>query len=241
MRRIGAVTQKQDKGLIAAIEALKWSDVRDAFASHIFDNSGGNIFLVKLALGHNHVATTRHYLRQRRQIRERFDAFREVMEATLTEVKEGRVVDPTILFLLSNYTDVTDFDRERLAAYRTRMGMGCTNPTKPDKHLAPNHIEGSWCAVQRCVLCRHGIVFKDAYGDLADRHADLSWLQRNTPPNRWLTSSLSWEMEAIELVRDNVFADQSNAFKMRSEKRLVEISAGLVDIFDDPQIMGRLR
>jgi hypothetical protein len=41
-------SQKQDKSLIDAIEEMKWSDLRDAFASHIFDNSGGNIFLVKL-------------------------------------------------------------------------------------------------------------------------------------------------------------------------------------------------
>jgi hypothetical protein len=55
-------------------------------------------------------------------------------------------------------------------------------------------------------------VFKDAYAGLADRHADLAWLRNSTPPNRWLTSSLSWEMEAIELVRDDIFTDRADAF-----------------------------
>lgn len=45
-RAIAALSpsQQQDESLNAAIEALKWSEIRDAFASHIFDNSAGNIF-----------------------------------------------------------------------------------------------------------------------------------------------------------------------------------------------------
>ncbi|WP_156363011.1 hypothetical protein [Rubellimicrobium mesophilum] len=228
---------RDDPALTQAISALRWSDVRDAFAAHIFDSSGGNIFLVRRALDHNHVATTQHYLRQRRQLRQRLDAFRKVVETALTEVKQGRTVDPTILFLASNYSDFGEEDREKLLAYRTRLGMGCRNPVDPESHLAPNHVVGTPCAVQRCVLCRHGIVFKDAYEGLADRHGDLVWLRNNIPPNRWLTSSLSWELEAIELVRDRVFTESADAFRRRSEARVSEVLSGQAYVFDDPEIM----
>jgi len=233
--------QKHDDTLITGINALKWSDCRDALATHIYDASGGNIFLVKQALDHNNVSTTRMYLRQRRQIRERFAAFRKVTNTILEEVKNGNSVDPTILFLSVNYRDFGEVDRERLKSFRTRLGMGCSNPTSPDSFLAPHHIEGTFCLVQRCVLCRHGIIFKDAYKDLAIRRADLVWLRSNTPPNRWLTSNLSWELEAIELVRDNIFTSQIEGFDSLARDRLDEIAAGRAYVFDDPEISGKLR
>lgn len=104
--------------------------------------------------------------------------------------------------------------------------------------MAPNHPQGALCSVQRCILCRHGIVFRDAFEGLADRHADLMWLRNCTPPNRWLTSTLSWEMEAIEYVRDRVFASSAERFAARSKERLAEIKIGRLFVFDDPEIMG---
>jgi len=231
-------SQKNDAELIAAIGRLKWSDMRDAFASHIYASSGNNIFLVKQALAHADVGTTRAYLRQRPQICQRFDAFRDVVETALTEVDEGRSIDPTLLFLANNYKDFGKSDRDKLFAFRTRMRMGCANPTDPEHHFAPNHPHRARCAVQRCILCRHGIVFSDAFEGLADRHADLVWLRRNTPPNRWLTSTLSWELEAIEYVRDKVFAASAERFVARSENRVVNINAGKLFVFDDPEVIG---
>ena len=229
---------RNDEELVSAIQALKWSDLRDAFAAHIYARSGGNIFLVKRALDHNAITVTRHYLRQRRLIKERFEAFRTVMNAALTEVSEGRQVDPTLLFLASNYSDFGEHDRRRLSEFRSRMEMGCRNPTSPDSHLAPDHEEGALCAVQRCILCRQGIVFREAFGGLADRHADLVWLRQNSNAMRWLTSTLSWELEAIELVRDRVFHAKAAEFDERSSQRLQEIAAGRAYVFDEPEVAG---
>jgi hypothetical protein len=233
--------QREDSSLMDGLDALKWSDVRDAFAAHIFASSERNVFAVKWALNHKHVSTTRHYLRQRNQLIARFDAFRTVVEKLLTEIEEGHVVDPTILFLASNYTGFGEEHRRKLKAYRTRMGMGCANSADPDRHLAPNHIEGAVCGVQRCVICRHGIIFRDAFEGLADRHADLWWVRGHTPPERWLTSTLSWEMEAIELVRDRVFAAKVTEFNARSGARRADLSAGRESVFDDPEVGAGLR
>ncbi len=221
--------------LIAAIESLRWSDVRDAFATHVYDNSGQNIFLVQRALSHADPFTTRRYLRQRRQLRERFDAFRTVMETALREVRDGRPVDPTILYLASNFRKFGETDRERLKRYRTRMGMGCSNPTDPETFLAPTRPKGAVCAVQRCVLCRHGIVFAEAFEGLADRHADLLRLRETTLPDRWMTSTLWWEFEAIKLLLTDVFAGKRAAFMERSDARLAGLRAGDYSVFDDPE------
>jgi hypothetical protein len=221
--------------LIAAIESLRWSDVRDAFATHVYDNSGQNIFLVQRALSHADPFTTRRYLRQRRQLRERFDAFRSVMETALREVRDGRPMDPTILYLASNFRDFGEADRERLKRYRTQMGMGCANPTDPETFLAPTHPKGALCVIQRCVLCRHGIVFADAFEGLADRHADLLRLRDTTLPDRWMTSTFWWEFEAIKLLLTDVFAGKRAEFMERSDARLAGLRADRYSLFDDPE------
>lgn len=229
-----------DESLVTAINALRWSDMRDAFATHIYDASFGNIFLVKRALGHREVATTRIYLRQKRQLRERFSLVSKLTNVILTEVGANWTIDPTILHMRVNDPNFSEADRERLF-FRTRLGMGCANPRAPDKDLAPNHVEGTDCFVQRCILCRQGFIFSDAYADLADRHADLIWLRKKTLPDRWLTSNLSWELEAIEKARDNIFHASINQFNLRSEQRLADIDAGRAYVFDDPGLTGKLQ
>jgi hypothetical protein len=233
-----SAAQSADEGLIESINRIRWSDLRDAFAEHIYKASGGNMFLVKRALNQNAITVTRHYVRQRHQIAERFEAFRKVIQTALTEVKDGRSVDPTILFLASNYDDFNQEDRAKLTAYRNRMGMGCRDPKSPDPQLARDHPTGAYCAVQRCILCRQGIVLRDAFEGLADRHADLVWLRRHSNPSRWLTSTFSWELDALELVRDEVFNKQSAEFNRRSDARVAAIAAGRAYVFDEPELIG---
>lgn len=233
-----SAADRSDDDLVAAIARLRWSDLRDAFAAHIYKASGGNIFLVKRALDHNHISVTRHYVRQRHQIAERFEAYRRVIQTALTEVKEGRSIDPTILFLASNYDDFGETDRAKLTEYRNRMGMGCRNPKSPEPHLARDHPTGAYCAVQRCILCRQGIVLRDAFDGLADRHADLVWLRKNSNPSRWLTSTFSWELEALELARDEIFKDQVAEFNRRSDARVKAIALGDAYVFDEPEVIG---
>ncbi|MFM2044145.1 MAG: hypothetical protein RLY86_2721 [Pseudomonadota bacterium] len=224
----------------AAIDALTWSDIRDAFATFIFDNSGQNPFILQRALSHGDPRSQRAYLRQKRQLRDRFDRFRTLMESALREVQDGRSVDPTVLYLSNNYLDFSDADRDKLKHYRTRMGMGCAAPMEPEDFLAPRHPTGAICAVQRCILCRHGIVFAGAFEGLADRYADLLWLREGTPPQRWLTSTFWWELEAIIMTRDKVFRDKQAAFMARSEDRLAGLRTGALFVFDDPDVAGGL-
>lgn len=233
-----STADRNDIELVDSIKRLRWSDLRDAFAAHIYAASGNNMFLLKKALNHSSLSVSRQYVRQRQQINSRFEAFRRIMEAALSEVNSGRSIDPTILFLSSNYTDFREEDRAKLQAYRTRMGMGCRNPRAPDPQLSPGRPHGALCAVQRCVLCSQGIVLRDAYEGLADRHADLIWLRKHSTPARWLTSTFSWEIEALELVRDKIFQTRRREFDQRSSERVAAIARGEAYVFDEPEVAG---
>ena len=232
--------KKDDDELVGSIQSFRWSDARDAFAAHLYEKSGGNIFLVQKGLNHNDVSVTRHYLRQKRMLKERFDAFRKVMQAILDELHSGQMLDPTVLFLRLHQPDFGAKDLENLGRYRTRMGMGCLDPTSPSTLVAPGHSTGKRCTVQRCILCRNGVIFTDAFDGLAKRHAELQWLRRNSNAMRWLTSTFAWELEAIELARDEVFTDQITQFNDQSNEYLKAIDCNESFVFDEPELRGLL-
>lgn len=230
--KVGSDTEQ----LIQDIEAINWKDCRDALAAHVYKESGGNLFLVKKTLGHSSFQVTRSYLRQKRLRKEHFESARKVIDAALAEVVEGRSIDPTILFLAANYEDFGPQDRERLVAHRTSMGMGCLNPYAPDTDAWTVKSKGEPCSVQRCVLCKNGVVFKDAWGDLAIRHAELVYLRGNTAPDRWITSPFSWELEAIELLWNEYFTDNWDGFLTTSNEYLAALKSGDAFLFDDADL-----
>lgn len=235
-----SVQKSVDDELVASIQAFRWSDARDGFAAYLYEKSGGSVFLVQRALDHNDIAVTRHYLRQKRMLRQRFDAFRNMTHAILEELRSGQTIDPTVLFLSVNRPEFGSRDRQNLARFRTRMGMGCVSPTCPSEVIAPGHREGANCVVHRCILCRHGVIFTDAYDGLAKRYAELKWLRTNSNPMRWLTSTFSWELDAIELVRDELLTNQIDRFNDLSIVHLMAIEDGEIFVFDDPALRGLL-
>ncbi|UWR03457.1 hypothetical protein K3740_01725 [Ruegeria conchae] len=239
-----AISASERKGysesLKSAINKISWKDCRDAFAAHLYSASAGNLFLVKRALGHGSIDVTRGYLRQRHLICEHFDAARKVIDTAVEEIDKGRALDPTILFMSANYDDFDASDRVRLRAFRTRMGMGCKDPQNPPPHLSSEANTGAYCSVQRCILCNHGVVFKESWKNLAERHAELVYLRKRTLPNRWLTSTFSWELEALELVRDRFLASVEPRFSEHSELKLSELEAGRAFLFDDHSLVGRV-
>jgi integrase len=79
--RIGAMPTSRDafaecfRSLIdsAGIEGtLSPSDLRDGFTSFLYGNSLYNVLLIKRALGHGDLKATKHYLRQRKMLSQRF-------------------------------------------------------------------------------------------------------------------------------------------------------------------------
>jgi len=213
-------------------------DLRDGFAAFLYDNSLYNDLLVKRALGHNSLRTTRHYLRQRRQIAQRYKEFTQFF----TEIIRFRQVDPTILYLRARFGEVNDEQRERLADHRmrTRMGMGCLDPAHPPSNLAPDH-RGDLCLVQRCTLCRHGVYFEDSLPHLAVRMAELQFIKSRVPADRFAGSSFQAEWVATDFVVSRLYPARSVEFIAAAEHHLSELQDGRAYLFDQssPSLLER--
>ncbi|QRM34789.1 tyrosine-type recombinase/integrase [Microvirga sp. VF16] len=199
--RIGAMPTSRDafaecfRSLLnsAGIEGtLSPSDLRDGFTSFLYGNSLYNVLLIKRALGHGDLNATKHYLRQRKMLAQRFADYTAWSEALFDEIKRFQRVDPTILYIRARFGDINEEQRQRLADHRlrTRMGMGCLDPEHPSTAIAPMHV-GGLCAVQRCILCRHGVIFTDSFEPLARRLAELRvivgaprWIGGKGPPSK---------------------------------------------------------
>ncbi|WP_145962800.1 hypothetical protein [Mangrovicoccus ximenensis] len=231
---IDEARHRDDPDLVAATARIKPTDLRDAHASHVFETSGGNIFAVQQALHHKAVSTTRHYLRQQRQIRERFAAWRRMTEALGAEAASGGTVDPTMLRLAATVRNaVTEEDRASLQTFRSRDRLACADPRNPPAELAPGHVPGTLCMVQRCTLCRHASLTLEALEPLALRLAELSELARILPAERFATSSFRREMDTIEIVRDGLGRNRRAAFEAAMGRHREALKTGAAKIFDE--------
>lgn len=235
--------EKKKYDLVQSIEPLQPGDIRDGYAAFVYDASGSNIFSVQQALNHRSISSTRHYLRQKRQIAELFKKYRAMAQALFHEIGQGLSVDPTIMKLAISEYGITDEDRIALESFRitnefrSMYGMGCKDPINPPSHVAPNHIAGTICQVQRCILCSHAKFTLDTPEPLAVRYAELQQLGRMIPPERFLTSSLSVELKGIETIREalqdqRVAEDFDDAVKRHTES----LQSGEALIFDAVQL-----
>ncbi|MBR8381801.1 tyrosine-type recombinase/integrase [Burkholderia cenocepacia] len=209
------------------------SDLRDGFAGFLYSNSLYNTLLVKRALGHSNLSATKHYLRQRRMLSQRFADYTEWSNAMFDEIRRFQVVDPTILYVRARFVDVTEDQRRRLADHRlrTRMGMGCLEPTQPSPQIAPDHAGGT-CTVQRCTLCRHGVVFPESFIPLARRLAELHVIRGQTPIDRWEASSFRIEWMAIEATVEHAFPARGQEFTSHVDQHIDRLRRGHAYLFD---------
>lgn len=210
-----------------------FSDIRDGFASFIYDNSLYNVILLRAALGHGSVNATRAYIRQRRQIAERFSRFTSFQEAVFDQLRSREGIDATVLYLRVNGVAITPELLRRLRdhRYRTRMGMGCLEPTNPPSEIAPHHL-GGLCAIQRCTLCIHGVVFEETLPDLAVRMAELRYIRRQTAAERFEGSTFQEEWLAIRIIIDSVYANRADEFEQLADAHSRKLDDGTVYLFD---------
>lgn len=167
------------------------SDLRDAWIGYAYQKSGYSWLIGKLAAGHANASTLRAYLRQRQWRARGEQQVLKLQDALWKEVRGRRMIEPSILRMMVERGDITDEQRVRLEAYkeRTRMGMGCRDPEHPPVSVAPGHVQGMVCRVQRCVLCPHGLLFADSLDGLTRRKAELLYIRETTPISLWLQST----------------------------------------------------
>lgn len=219
--------------VMQTVRDFTFSDIRDGFASFIYDNSLFNVLLLKQSLGHSKLRATRAYIRQRRQIADRFRRFTEFQEAVFDELGRFQRVDPTILYMRMSGREVTEGQVQRLreSRLRTRMGMGCLDPESPPEDIAPGH-GGGLCAVQRCTLCIHGVVFADSLPDLAIRVAELRFIRTRVAADRFEGSTFQAEWLAVHLIVERLFTQRVDEFEALATSHAKLLENGQAYLFD---------
>jgi hypothetical protein len=208
------------------IGRMTLSDLRDAFIGFAYESSGYQWLMAKLAGGHESIRSAISYLRSRRFKAHGEGQIRKLGNALFSEIKSRKQVDPAILFALVQRGEITEEQRKRWEAGkdRTRMGTGCRDFKHPPKRVAPEHVEGTGCRIQRCTLCHHAIVFSDSLSHLARRAAELVWIKREIPVSVWIASDFSDEQEELEGTLEQFPSDE---VQKHTAKWLADIKAGL--------------
>jgi hypothetical protein len=190
-------------GLLEAhpsLAQMATSTARDAWIGYAYQKTGHNVLLAQLAAQHVNARTLKHYLKRRRYRTHSEKMVRLVQDAAFTEIEARRPLDPTRLRILVRNGAITPEQERRLLdlRQRTRLGMGCLDPTAPPRDVAPEHRPGALCRVQRCTGCVHGVTFAESLVPLARARAELMHLQREVPFAAWAGSSFETEMQSIE-------------------------------------------
>lgn len=207
--RLGQLIDKLNANRPANDQIPKMSvgDFRDAFISYAYQKSGYSWLIAQLAAGHRNIESLKSYLRKRRHHTHGATQLLKLGNAMWDEIRVYRRVDAAILFGMVQRGEVTPEQRDRWLVYkdRTRVGMGCRDFKNPPKYIAPHHVKGCGCRIQRCVLCEHGVVFDDSMDHLCRRLAELRHLKDEMPLVAWLESSFCDELELTETVLETNF------------------------------------
>ena len=181
------------------LKNISTSEARDAWIGHAHASSGGNILITYFAAQHSDFRNLELYLRRRRYRAQGEQVLQAFQHALFEEINERGVLDPTRLRIRVQEGTISHEQEQRLLDHRkrTRLGMGCLDPTNPPPNVAPRHREGSLCRVQRCTGCQHGFVFAESLEPLARAHAELIFLKRTMPLSSWINSSLHDEEVSI--------------------------------------------
>lgn len=180
------------------IPSVAQSDFRDIFATFLWRQSGGNLFLVMRLLNHAHLATTERYIDNTILNVERDQQARTFLDHLFVELGKGRV-DIAILTHLQRHGAVTPEMEARLhefrALQRSRIGVACQDPTHPPPEIQPKNEGRGLCAPQRCLLCKpHAVILPESLPGVAMRVEELEAIQRAVSVETWLGSDYQQEL-----------------------------------------------
>jgi hypothetical protein len=235
------INQKQPPN--EQVSKIKPSDFRDAFAAYAYRISGGMVLYVMKALGHKSPGVTKDYLNNTLLNDESDKLYRTYSNAFWHEVKYHGRVDPTIIAKWCRDGDVTEEERKRLSKYRSlrrsRIGVGCKDPTNPPKHIAPTFkADGqSMCHVQRCTLClEHAVIFPDSISGLAKRLAELRHIRTQMSAVAFSESSFGKELENTRLALKHFDAQEAQALLASWEQHIASGKHRVIEFEGIPSI-----
>jgi len=197
-------------------EDLKATDLRDAYIGHVYLRSGHNWLIAMFAAGHKSIRSLKNYLNHR--------SYRMASEKQVgtfqghlwQEIEQHRIVDPAILHTLCRQGQISQEQRDRWLSHedRTYVGMGCRDFLNPPREIAPDHRSGEGCRIQRCTLCKLGLLFSDSMPFLARRREELIWLREQIPTPTWVLSSFPEEEDSLILSLQNFSTEDVNTQRL---------------------------
>lgn len=191
-------SQRADRGE-SPIEGLTASDLRDAFATYVYRQSGGNILAVMRLLNHASIRSSQFYVDNNILNAENNAAYLKFLSTLFGELEHGRL-DLTILAHLVRYGKITPEMVERLDEYRrlqkSRIMVACKDPKNPPPEIARGENGRNLCGPQRCLLCKKNAIFlPESMDGIAMRVEELLALQRVLPIETWFKSNFPSELE----------------------------------------------
>lgn len=208
------------------LKTLSTSQARDSMINFTYRNSR-RMSVAKIASQQSDYRSLRYYLARRKIRRANFQTVNQVLTHTFSEIRHRDVFDETRIKIAVRTGEITPEQERRLrdVRMRTRVGMGCKNPTNPPPEIDPHHLDGEICRVQRCTGCFHGVIFPESVRPMAYALADLRHNRRQVGFAAWKGSSL--EEEEISLVETlkqfdeetvkKYFQERTNALKSGEE------------------------
>lgn len=185
---------------------MKAGDFRDAFAAYAYRISGGMVLYVMKALNHRRLASTRGYITNKLINHESQRVFGMFTEAIWKTIRIHKRLDPTLVAEYSRTGHLSEERHRRLAEYRalrrSRLNIGCKEPTNPPKHIAPNFVSDGkkMCGPQRCILCvENGVLFPDSLDGICMRTAELDFLKTQMSVAAWVESRFPEEYDNLEV------------------------------------------
>lgn len=192
-----------------AIGHVNPSDFRDIYARWVYNQTGGNIIAVMLALGHGSLRSTDAYIDNNVFSAENDETVRRFMTHLLEELQQGRV-DITILAQLVRHGPLTPEMQARLEEYRrlmrSRVKVGCADAKYPPSHIEPDHEEGKWCGTHRCLLdCPNARFLPESVDGIAMRIEELLVISDHLPLDKWVKEKFENELDAGEFVLTDLY------------------------------------
>lgn len=212
-RVIKRLNAERDKRGEPPLSRVTPSDFRDIYARWVYNQTGGNIIAVMLALGHASPRSTNNYTENNIFNAEADETVRCFMTHLFQELEQGRM-DITILAQLVRNGPLTPEMQKRLDEYRhlmrSRIRVGCAEPKNPPAHIEPNHIEGTWCCTHRCLRdCPNARFLPESVDGIAMRVEELMAMSDHLPLETWIRGDFQRELEAGEYLLTKLYPSEA--------------------------------
>ncbi|NKM69418.1 hypothetical protein [Rhizobium laguerreae] len=212
------------------LSGLATTQVRDGMINFAHDRSG-SAMIAQYAAQHRSQRSLRYYLAKGQQRKKNFKAVNQIISLMIKEALNKNIIDFVRIRIMRERGEITAVQEQRLLdiRQRTRVGMGCLEPTNPPRHIAPDHTPDTICKIQRCTGCCHGIIFDDSVKPLSCALADLHYIKRDLPLSSWIDTSLADEEASIKATLKQFSPE---VVKGHYTDRFNELLSGKAKVFD---------